>query len=347
MAPAPQLNYRSILTDIKNRRFAPAYILSGEEPYFLDVISNALQESVVEEEGRDFNQHIYFGLGTDIDAVINTAQQYPMMSEYKLVMIREAQSMEQAKSKLDRLEKYFKHPCGTTILVIVFKGEALRATTGWIKAAQKANAIVFTSPKIRDYQLDKYVKEYCTEKRINIEPKASAMLCDYIGPNLSRLYSEIEKIKVGNSDTEGKTFAITAEMVERYIGVSKEFNNFELTTALMNRDYAKSMRIVDYFGKSKTNPLVVTCGTIFASFAKLMQAHYLPDKSAEGMMKALQLNNSFALQDIKTGMRNYTAGSCLRIIRAIREFDINTKGVNSTQKDVELIKELIYKIFTL
>jgi DNA polymerase-3 subunit delta len=348
MAPTSQLTYRQILADIKKKKFAPAYILSGEEAYYLDLIADALQEYVVEEEDRDFNMHLFYGNDADIDMIINTAQQYPVMAPYKLVILREAQTMVVAKTRLEKLEKYFQNPCSTTILAIVYKGDALSSSTKWIKAAQKANAIVYNSQKLRDYQVEATLKDYCNERRINVEPKASAMLCDHIGADLSRLFGEIEKLKVATSAEGGNTFIITAEMVEKHIGVSKEFNNFELSSALMTRNYAKAMQIVDFFGKNtKANPLVLSTGIIFNTFQRLMQAHYLPDKSEESIRKVLKINYQAGIRELGVGMKNYSPGSCLRIIHAIREFDRMSKGVGSMQKDTELIKELIYKIFTL
>lgn len=332
------------MSDIRAGRFAPVYILSGEETYYIDRISRALQSSVVSEEDADFNKDIFYGADSDVGAVITAARQFPVFSEKRLVMLNEAQAMPRAKTALDAMKSYMEQPLASTVLVVVFKGESLPATSRWIKNASASGGIVFNSPKIRDYQLPDLIRKYCSGQGIFIDEKSVFMLCDNVGSDLSRLFGEIEKLKrtVGDNDR----LSITPDLIESHIGISKDYNNYELSGALLLKDYAKAMRIVTYFGKNqKENPAPVTISVIFNTFVRIMKAHTLKDKSASSLRSALGLFNPEALNQTVAGLRNYSFGSCMRIIREIRRFDSASKGVDSRQPVEALLKELVYKIF--
>ena len=339
------MSFREMLSAIKNRELSPVYILQGEEPYFIDRLVDAFEEYVVDEADRDFDFKVYYGAEADIEAVAAHAKQYPLMSDRQLVILKEAQSMQQAKTQLDKLEQYVLRPTQTTVFVIAFKGDKLGATSKLMKAASKSGVVVFTSDKVRDYQLAGPIRDYCTGKKIGIEDGAVDLLAQYVGNDLSKLFGEIDKLIVAcGKDTR----TISAEMVQKNIGVSKEFNNFELTNALTRRDYAQASRIVDYFARNpKQNPTVVTAATIFNFFSRLAIAHYLADKSDSGLKTALNLKNPYALGETKQAMRAFNARQTLGAISAIREFDCHSKGIGTFQNEFELLKELIFRIFTL
>ena len=337
-------SYSSVVSEIRAGRIAPVYLLSGEEPYYLDAIAELLQERVVaDEEARDFDQYIFYGADSDTRAVADAARRYPVMGERQLVMLKEAQTLSGAVKELEKLAPYVAKPVPTTVLVIVYKGEALKGTTALVKAAKKSGAVVFTSPKIRDWQLGPYIADYCKSKGLKIDDKSQQMLRDFIGADLSRLFGEIDKLGVA-----GGGRPITPELIEENIGISKDFNNFELVSAVARRDYVKSMQIVDYFERNpKQNPVVKTVSQLFRYFAQLMMAHYSPVRTESGIMRHLGYSASWQMRDVSDGLRRYSAMSVMRIIHAIRVMDARSKGVDSAQKDTALLRQLIYEIFTL
>ena len=340
---AQKISCKSIIADIRAGKFAPVYILSGEESYYLDLISDSLQANVVCGEDRDFNLDIFYGADTDPVSVVSVARQFPVFAERRLVMLKEAQTMLRAKSALEITKSYMERPVSSTVLVIVYKGEAFSPAAKWVKAAQASGAVVFTSPRIRDYQLAGITREYCSDNGIHIDDKAVAMLSEYVGTDLSRLFGEIEKLR--QTVPQGQKLIVTPELIERNIGISKEYNNFELMDALMSKNYSKTMRIVKYFGSNlSANPSTVTASVIFSAFVRLLRAHYMKDKSEAALRGRLALSVP-AVRQVMTGMRNYSAASCVRIIREIRRFDRESKGIGSLQPVDGLLLDLVYKIF--
>lgn len=335
--------YTQIITDIRKRVYAPLYILSGPEPYFIDRITDLLQNTLITEEASCFDLTVMYGSDSDATSVINEARRFPMMSDKQLVVLREAQSMRDAKRQLEKMAAYAATPSPCSVLVIAFKGDAIKSTSNLIKNAVKAGAVVFESQKPKDWQLEKYVTEYCSEHRIGIDRASAALLVSSIGNDLARLFSEIDKLIISANGN-----AITTELIERNIGISKEFNNFELIAAISQRNYPKAMQIVKYFASNpKQNPTIVTGTVIFNFFSNLLLAHYSQDKSERGLMTQLSFHSPYQLTDINRGLPQYSAASCMRIIHAIREFDCRSKGIGSAEKDYDLLQELVFKIFTL
>lgn len=336
--------FREIMTTIRKKIFSPVYILMGDEPFYLDQIAKALEDNVVEEADRDFNAITFYGADANIADVIASAQQYPVMAERQIVMLKEAQTMSHAKTQLDKLASYVSHPNRQTVLVIIYKGDSLSATSPLMKKTKDADCIVFKSDKLRDYQLAGPIKDYCQTKGYGIDDKAVQLLSDYIGNPLSKLFGEIDKLMLA-ADKDIKR--ISPELIERNIGISKDFNTFELVKALARKDYPKCMMIVEYFSKNpKQNPGVVTVATIFGFFSKLFIATVTRDKSDASLMAALELKSQYALTDYRDGLKCYNARQALAAIHAIREYDCQSKGIGSTQNEFELLKELIFKIFT-
>lgn len=346
MASTKELSYRDILDRIKRRQFASVYLLMGDEPYYIDLIVNALESSVVSEENKGFDQLVFYGADSEIDVVVASAQQYPVMGDIQLVILKESQSMTNAKNQLDKIASYLAQPNKKGILVIAYKGDNLNATSAIMKAAAKAgeSVVVFKSPKIKEYQLAAHIKDYCRNKKMAIDDQAVQILIEYIGNSLQKQFGEIDKLIVAAGPGAKR---ITAEMVEENIGISKEFNNFELTKAIANKDYPKTLRILNYFRKNpKNNPTVMTTSLLFRYFSQLIVAYYTADKSDNSLMDALQLKSPYALKEIREGMNRYTLRQSMAAVSVLREFDCKSKGIGSLQNEYDLQQELIFKIFT-
>lgn len=348
MAKTIQTTYNELVTNIRKRHFAPIYLLCGEESYYIDSLADLLYESVVKEDERDFNCTVLYGSDSTIESVINASRQFPLMSELQLVMLKESQTMTDVKTQFEKLDSYVSHPVKTTVLVITFKGDCQKVSK-LAKTVLKIGGIVFESNKLKDWQLgqlDGIINEYCKSKHLRIDGKSIAMLKEFIGADLKRLFSEIDKLGI----VSGEDKVISPTLIEKNIGISKDYNNFELVKMIANRRYDKSMQIVDYFEHNpKQNPLVVTTSVLFNFFSNLLLSHYSKDKSEQGLMSTLRLKSSMALNDVKSGLANYNARSCISAISSIREFDCKIKGigVGTSKNEYSYLKELIYKIFTM
>lgn len=337
-------SFRELMTDIKKNKFAPVYILMGDEPYYIDEICKALENHVVDEADRDFNSITFYGSDSEIGKVIGSAQQYPVMAERQLVMLKEAQTMWQAKSQLDKLASYVARPNTSTVLVVAYKGDSLPATSALIKKCKDSDCVVFRSDRLRDYQLAGPIADYCASKGVGIDEKAVTLLCDYIGNPLSKLFGEIDKLLVASA---ADTKRISAELIENNIGISKDFNTFELVKAMSRKDYPKAMLIVEYFSRNpRQNPGVMIIATLFGFYSRLFIAAVTRDKSDASLLAALELKNQYALRDYRDGLSRYNARQALSAVHAIREYDTNSKGIGSAQNEYELLKELVFKIFT-
>lgn len=333
-----------ILSEIRAGRFAPFYLLSGDEPFFIDAIMEALQQRVVTDEAaRDFDLTLFYGTDSTADQIAGAARQLPIMGERTLVMLKEAQAMLGASKALATLAPVALKPGDKCVVAIAYKGESLKATHELVKAVKKGGGIIFTSTRLKEWELNAYITDYCTAKKIKIDRKAAELLKEYIGSDLSRMARTIDKLSVA-----APSGMITAELIEAQTGVSKDFNNFELIKALSLRDYAKAMKIVDYFENNpKNNPVIMTTALLFRFFSQLMLAHYAPDKTDRGLMNQLGFSSPYQLTDLKPALRNFPAASTLRIIHAIRDLDCGAKGIGTMKKDYDLLKEFIYKAFTL
>jgi DNA polymerase-3 subunit delta len=335
-------NIRDIISDIRKREAKPVYLLMGEEAYYLDLLVENFESYAIDPADKDFNYNLFYGNDADLDVVIASAQQFPVMAPRKLVMLKEAQSMFNAKNQLDKFATYVAKPNPNSILVIVFKGESLNATSALMKAASKnPDVVVFKSDKIKDWTLPSHIKDYCGMRKVAIEDKAVQLLCDYIGLPLTKVFGEINKL----IQIIGQNGRITCDVIEKNIGISKDFNTFELCKALSEKDYAKCMQIVQYFENNpKSNPSVLISPNIFNTFSRLVIAHYLPDKSDASLMTNLGLKSQPAVREVKTGLRNYNALQAVNAIHYIREYDAKSKGIGSYQNEHELLKELVFKI---
>lgn len=331
--------FEEICRDIVAGSFQPVYVLMGEEPFFIDKITDLLVDNVLKEEERDFNQIIMYGVDVDAATIINAARRFPMMSKYQLVVVREAQLVHD----IELLTNYVKNPLQSTVLVVNYKYKTLDRRKSLATATEKVG-VLFDSKKVPDYKMPGFITSLMQQRSISIDPKAAQMLSDFLGNNLSRLSKELDKLALVLP--EGASKRITPELVEQNIGISKEYNNFELIKAIATKDVLKANRIAQYFEKNqKSNPIQMTLPVIFNYFSNLMICYYTKDKSEAGLMSALGLRGSFQLKDYTLGLRNYSAMKVFNLISEIRMTDARSKGVdNYSVSGPDLLKELLYKI---
>lgn len=331
--------FEEICRQIVAKKFAPLYILMGEEPFFMDQITELLIGHVLEDSERDFNQIILYGADTDAATVLNAARRFPMMSKYQLVVVKEAQQIRD----IELLAHYAKNPLASTVLVINYKYKSLDRRKALAAAAEKTG-IVFDSKKIPDYKMPAFIVSFMQQRGIGVDVKAAQMLSDFLGNDLNRLNKELDKLALILPENAPKR--VTPELVEQNIGISKEYNNFELIKALAAKDILKANRIILYFEKNpKNNPIQVTLPVLFNYFSNLLICYYSKDRTEAGVVAALGLRSTFQAKDYLMGLRNYSAMKVFNLISDIRYTDARSKGVeNSSATDADLLKELLYKI---
>lgn len=330
--------YEEIVRDVKNGMYVPIYFLMGEEDYYIDRISEYIADRVLTEAEKEFNLTILYGADTDIATIINSAKRYPMMSKYQIVMVKEAQNLK----NLDELTYYLQKPLMSTILVFCYKHSVLDRRKKLAAEIEKAG-ILFESKKLKDAQLSGFISSYLKRKRVDIEPKASEMMAEFVGADLNRMAGELEKLVITLPDGCSR---ITPEQIERNIGISKDYNNFELRNALITKDVLKANLIVKYFNNNmKNNPLQVTLAVLFGFFSNLMLTYYAPGKSEQEIASFLGLRSPWQAKDYLAAMKKYSGVKVMQIIGEIRLCDAKSKGVkNSSVSDGDLLRELIYFI---
>ena len=332
-----ETSYEQILTDLRKKAYQPVYFLMGEEPYYIDYISDFIQNNVLSETEKEFDQTILYGKDVDINTVINAAKRYPMMSPYQVLIVKEAQLIKD----WDNMVHYLSNPSKSTILVFCYKYSTPDKRKKWYQEVTKI-ATVYESVKLRDYEIGAWITKYCKSKNVAIDDKAVAMLSDFLGTDLSKLVNELEKLVLTKpADTQ----RITPDLVEKNIGISKDYNVFELQAALINRDVLKANRIIQYFSENKkANPMVLVLAQLFKFFSELMLYHYLPDKSQGAVASELKINPYF-VKDYQKASQVYGAWKTMNIISYIRETDARYKGIDNPSTDeADLLVELIFKI---
>ena len=336
--------FTSLSKEIKERKFRNIYVLQGEEPYYIDRLQQMIIDTALTEDQRDFNLSLYYGNTANVREVISNCRQYPSFSEYKVVVVREAQLIPKQpghKNDLDLFASYAEKPLPSTILVICHKESALKskAFTDAMKTVE--SGIVFDSKKVREGRdLNALIVSYTTSLGCNIDNKATSMLADHIGTDIARLYSELDKLSILATDK-----SISPLLIEQNIGISKDFNNFELEDALSRRDAAKAYRIVDYFEHNpKNNPTMPTVAMLFSFFSSVLLASTARDKSQEGIMAIVGTRNAWRARKFLDARRMYNTRSLVNIIGFLRECDTRSKGIGSRQDQYALLKELVYKI---
>lgn len=333
-------SFDEILTDLRNRIFKPVYFLAGEEPYFVDKISDYIEEKVLSESDKAFNQIIIYGDDTSIAAIIDTARRFPMMSSHQVVIVKEAQSLK----KIEDLAFYLENPLQSTLLVFCYKYKSLDKRTKLFRLLE-SSAVYFESPRLRDYQIPAWIDSYLMKRGIKTEPSASAMLTEYLGTDLHKIANELEKLII--TLPAGKPL-ITNALIEKNIGISKDYNNFELQKAVGERNILKANMIVRYFSNNqKDNPLTLTIASLFSFYSKLLTYHYLADKSKNNVASALKVN-PFFVKDYEGAANKYNAKKTVQVISLLRTFDMKSKGFGDAGTEPgDLLKEMIYRILHL
>lgn len=335
---AKEITYEEIVRNLKNRVYSPVYFLMGEEDYYIDRISDYIMDTVLSEVEKEFNLTVLYGADTDMAGVINAAKRYPMMSEHQVIVVKEAQGLK----GMEDLVYYLQKPLLSTILVFCYKHGTLDRRKKITAEIEKAG-VLFKSKKLKDTQLPGFISSFLKRKKVEIEPKASEMIAEFVGTDLNRLAGELEKLII--TLPPGAT-RITPEQIERNIGISKDYNNFELRSALIEKDVLKANRIVKYFNDNpKNNPLQLTLAVLFNFFSNLMLAYYAPEKTEQGIAAQLGLRSPWQSREYMAAMRRYKGIKVMQIIEAIRTCDAKSKGIdNSSMSDGDLLKELVYVI---
>jgi DNA polymerase III subunit delta len=329
--------FEEIMADLKNRIYKPVYFLAGEEPYYIDLITEFIEEKVLPEEEKSFNQMVLYGEDSTISAIIETSRRFPMMSNHQVIIVKEAQALK----KIDDLVFYLEKPLKSTILVFNYKYKVLDKRTKLFKLID-SNAVYFESNRLKDYQVPAWIERYLMVKGIKAEPNVSAMLTEYLGADLHKIVNELDKLLIRLP--AGKQ-VITNELIEKNIGISKDYNNFELQKAVGEKNILKSNMIIHYFADNpKDNPINLTIASLFSYFTKVLTYHYLTDKSKNNVASVLKIN-PFFVKDYESAAAKYSPKKTVEIIGLLRTYDMKSKGYGDVSSEPgDLLKELVYRI---
>ncbi len=338
-------NAESILKDLKAGKTAPLYFLQGDEPYYIDLLSDYVENELLRPEERGFNMTVVYGRDTNMQGIINAARRFPVMAQRQVVLVKEAQDMSDWNSDKakEMLLRYTEKPVPSTLLMFCYKYKRLDARTQLAKALAK-NAVVVETKKLYDNQLVGWAKQYFASKGFQSSDKANAMLAEFIGNDLSRMANEIDKLLINFSD---KNITITDEEITRYVGISKEYNSFELQSAIAQRNILKANKIVNYFAANpKNNPAIPAIALLFGYFTKILQIHESSDKSKQDVASLLGINPYFAEEYIAAA-RIYTREKAIQAIHLLYQADCRAKGIDSTMEDEDILRELVYRLLHL
>lgn len=333
---------KKMITSFKKDGYKPVYFLMGEEPYFIDFLSDYFTNNVISEEEKSFNQVVLYGKDVSVNDIMSQARQYPFMGDKMLVVVKEAQELVKT---IDQFSSYFKSVQPSTIIVFCYKYKTLDKRKELYKTLSKSEfAEIFESNKLKDYQVESWIKTLISDEKLEIEPKAVAMLVEFLGNDLSKISNEIDKLKIVLKNDK----LITADLVEENIGISKEYNNFELINAVAYKNEAKAFSIAKYFAlNTKSNPFVVTTSLLYNFFSKLLQYHGMIYKNAGAnpadIAKQLGINQ-YGLKDYQAASKIYPMKKVSQAIAVIREIDLKGKGVNGSLTHDDLLKELLIKV---
>ncbi len=333
-------SYEEIISGLRKRIFKPVYFLAGEEPYYIDLITDHIEQNVLPEADRPFNQMVLYGEDTSVNDIIEVSRRYPMMATHQVVIVKEAQSVR----NIENLSIYIERPLPSTILVINYKYKVLDRRTRLYRLLGN-HGIYFVSNKLRDYQIPGWIERFLMEEGIKSEPDVSVMLGEYLGNDLHKIANELNKLII--TLPPGKP-VISAGLVEKNIGISKDYNNFELQKAVGERNILKANMIVSHFASNpRDNPLTLTIASLFSYFNKLLAYHYLTDKSKNSVAAALNIH-PFFVRDYETAAMTYSVTKIIQIISLLRIFDMKSKGVGDLgSEEGDLLRELVYKILHL
>lgn len=331
------MTYNELLQSLQKKIYRPIYVLMGDEPYFIDKISDYIAHHVLPEAEQSFNQTILYGKDTDVDTVVTVARRFPMMANNQVVILKEAQNL---KGLEEGLLSYVQNPLHSTILVICYKYKSIDKRKKFLKVVDE-KGIVFESKKIYENQLAPWIQQYCTAKNYKIQPQATALLSEYLGTEISKVANELDKLMI----LLPAESTITAADIEKNIGISKDFNVFELQNALGQKDILKANRIINYFGSNATlNPIPKTIASLYFFFNRLLKYHLMADKSKGNVVKVLGIQ-PFFVDSYLNAARKYPTKKVVEIIAILREYDMKSKGVgNVSASQGDLQREMIYKI---
>lgn len=332
------MNFEQIISELKNKIYKPIYFLSGDEPYFIDLITKYINDNVLTDTEKSFNQSVLYGKETEIHTVINAAKRFPMMANYQVVIVKEAQNIK----KIDDLIYYANTPLKSTILVINYKYKTLDKRKKLYKALNE-NCVLFESKKLYDNEVPGWINGYLKKKNRSVDPSAGMLLTEYLGNDLSKIANELDKLIITLPEGE---FKITTSHIERNIGISKDYNNFELHKALTQKNVLKSNRIVNYFGHNpKDNPFTLTISSLYHFYSKVLTYHFIKDKRDKRSIAATLKVNPYFVGDYEKAAKSYNPRKTVEIISLLREYDLKSKGFNNVSTSHgELLKELVYKI---
>lgn len=327
-----------IVNDIKAKNIKPIYFLMGEEPYYIDKISDFIEDNVLTEDEKSFNQTILYGRDVSIEDIVSTAKRFPMMAERQVVVVKEAQDLART---IEKISSYAEKPMESTVLVFCYKYKTLDKRKAVTKLLAK-NGVVFESKKLYENQVGDWIKRILSGKNYSIEPKANAMLVEFLGTDLNKINNELEKLQI----ILPKGSTITPQHIEENIGFSKDFNVFELRKAIGDKNQLKAYTIADNFAQNpRDNPIVVTTSLVFSFFVQLLKYHGLKDKNPSNVAKALGVNPYF-LKDYDIALKNYPMRKVSQIVATLREIDVKSKGVGAAAlPQSDLLKEMLFKIF--
>ncbi len=346
------MDYKDIIKDLEKKLFHPVYFFCGEEPFYIDMLCQAIEKSVLDETEREFNQFVFYGRDSNLATILDAAIRFPMMANYQVIIVKEAQDLKDLlprggeKSKSDKeplLLSYLNSPQKTTVLVFCYKYKTLDMRTSLAKKLSKS-AVFFESKKLYDNKIPAWIETYLKDKGLIIGHKALALLTEYLGNDLSKISNELNKLMINISPPQ----EITVNDIEQNIGISKDYNVFELHSALGSRDAAKAMRIIDYFASNtKDNPFVVSMGALYSWFSKLLIYHTLKDKTQNNVVAALGVS-PFFVKDYIGAAKMYPMPTIQKAIHILKEYDLKSKGLGNTSMDEsDLYKELILKLVYL
>ena len=333
-----EFTYEDILKELKAKQYRAVYYLMGEEPYYIDQISNYIIDNVLTDVEKEFNLTVIYGADVDVATIINAAKRYPMMSERQVIVVKEAQAVR----GMEDLSYYLQNPLNSTILVLCHKHGVLDRRKKLVAEIEKVG-VLYESKKLKETQLPAFISAYLKRKGVDIEQKAIAMIIEFVGNDLGRLTGELDKLFITLPKNSTR---ITPEQIEQNIGISKDYNNYELRSALVEKDIIKANKIVKYFEENpKTNPIQMTLSLLFAFYSNLMLAYYAPDRSEQSVASFLGLKSPWQAREYIAAMQRYSELKTMQIIGEIRYTDAKSKGVgNSSTESGELLRELIFKI---
>ena len=325
---------KHIISAIKNGDIKPIYFLMGEEPYYIDTISKFIEKNLLSEEEKGFNQTLFYGRDTKIENIVSASKRFPMMAERQVIIVKEAQDLSRT---IENLISYAENPQLTTVLVFCYKFKKLDKRKKVFKAIQK-NGVIFESKKIYDNQLSDWIRKVLAKKGYTISPKASQMLVEFLGNDLSKIDNELKKIQLIVKPEN----QISAQIIEKNIGISKDYNNFELINALAHKNIKKAFGIIQYFSQNpKNHPTVVTLSILFGFFSKVMKYHALSNKMQAPKILGV---HPYFIRDYQVAAQNYPMKKISAIIASIREVDIKSKGVGANLSNSDILKELLVEV---